>query len=279
MQVRTSGIFLDIRSALGRGNHQADAQHPAGVVRAVLFADGPGDNRVYRAGAGGDHPADGAAAAPDAGDDRATAQGSGDTGTLRRRPAAHIAGDDGAVSSERGESDRVPGAADCADAHTHRAVPGADSDVVRQPGRPGEAFGQAVLVDYLRADSRGGSGEQPIPVDGLEPSRPVAHRDAGAGGGNHVGAAKDDADAVAGPASAIQPDNDAVDDAHIPGGVFAGMAQRLAAVLGGFQPHRHRNSVLYYRLGAVVPPVPATRRAGGRIPGNYRGSCPRPAGE
>ena len=277
MQVRTSGIFRYIRSALERGHHPAHAQHPAGVVRAVLFPDGNGDNRVHRAGAGGDHPADGAPAAADALHDRATAQGTGDSGTPRRRPAAHIAGDDGAVSSERRESDWLPGAADCADAHTNRAVPGADFDVVQQPGRPGEPFRQAVLVAYLRADSRGDSREQRVSVDGLEPSGPVAGGDAGAGGGDHVGAAENDADALAGPASAVKPNDDAVDDAHIPGGVLAGMAQRIAAVLGSFQPDRHRHPVFHYRLGAAVPPVPASRRAGsGTCPG---GGCPQPAGE
>jgi hypothetical protein len=56
---------------------------------------------------------------------------------------------------------------------------------------------------------------------------------------------KNDADAVPGSASTVQPNHDAVDDAHFPGSVFAGLAQRIAPVLGGVQRHWNRNSILH----------------------------------
>ena len=88
---------------------------------------------------------------------------------------------------------------------------------------------------------------------------PVAHRDAGAGGGDHLGTAKDDADAIAGPSPAVQSNHDAMDDADIPGSVFAGVAQWPAAVLDSVQPHWHWHSVLHHRMGAAVPTVPEAR--------------------
>lgn len=170
----------------------------------------------------------------------------------------------------------MSGAAHRADADSYRAVPGADTDAFQQPGRLGKPVGQAVLVDYLRAYSRRGSGQQPVPVAGFEPARPFAHRDAGSGGRNHLGAAEDDANAVAGPASAVKSNDDVMDDADFSGRLFPGLAQRVAALLGGLQPHRHRHPVFYYRLGPAVPPVPAKQRRRG---GCCAGGCPGPAGE
>ena len=164
----------------------------------------------------------------------------------------------------RREPSRLSGSAHRADAHSHRPVPGTHSDPVQQSGRPGQSVRQTVHLDYLRTHSCGGAGQQHLPVAGLEPTRPVAHRHAHPGGGVHLGAAKDDADAVSGSASAIQPNHDAVDDAHIPGGILAGMAQRIAALLGGFQHLGYQHSVLHHRMGAALPTVPEARWGTGR---------------
>lgn len=119
-------------------------------------------------------------------------------------------------------------------------------------------------MDYVRAHSRRGSGEQPFPLAGLELAGPFADRDADFGCGFNLGTAKDDADALAGSASTVQPNDDVVDDAHISGGVLVGMAQRIAIVLGGIQSHRNRNPVLYHGLGAAIPSIPAPVRGAGR---------------
>ena len=243
----------------------------------MLCADGHCNYRFHRSGEGGDHTADGAPAPPNAVNDRVATQSSGNPGALRRRPAARISGNDAPVPRERREPDRLPRPADRANADSHRPVPGADSNLVQQPGRPGESFGQAVLVDHLCADTRRCAGEQRVPVDGPEPAGSVSHRDAGSGGGHHVGAAENDADAVAGPASTVQPNDDVVDDADLPGRVFAGLAQRLAPVLGCLQPHRNWHPVLHYRLGASIPTVPEARRR--RVGTCAVGCRPRSSGE
>ena len=135
-------------------------------------------------------------------------------------------------------------------------------------------------VDYLCANPFGGAGQQHLPLARSQPAGPVAHRHADPGGRYHLGAAENDADAVSGPASTVQPNDDVVDDAHFPGSILPGLAQRTSPLLGGFQPHRHRDPVFHHRLGALVPAVPTTRSGCGRRR-DPRGSDPglRPAGE
>ena len=171
----------------------------------------------------------------------------------------------------------MPRSADSPDADPDRSLPGADTDAVQQPGGPGQSFGQTVPVDHVRSDPFGDTGQQRVPVDGPEPTGPVAHRDAGAGGRDDLGTTENDADAVAGSATAVKSNDDVVDDADLPGSVLPGLAERVAAVLGRVQPHRDRHTVFHYRLGAAIPIVPATRR--GTSGTRASGGSSRPTGE
>jgi len=108
-----------------------------------------------------------------------------------------------------------------------------------------------------------------------DPSPIVSHADPG--GGHHLGAAEDDADAFPGSASAIEPNDDVVDDAHLPWSILPGLAQRTAPLLGGFQPHRHHDPVFHHRLGAIVPAVPTARA--GRRRSDSGSPVSRPSGE
>ncbi len=259
-----------------RDHHPAHAQHPAGVVRDLPLADGRGYHRLHSAGSGGHHPVDGAPTAPDARHDRVATPCARDPGALRRRSAAHVPGNHAALSGKRGQSHRVPGAVDCPNAHPDRPVPRPHPDPVQQSRRLGETVGQAVFMDHLRTHPCCCTGQQRLLVAGLEPARSVPHRYAHPGGSHHLGAAENDPDAVTRSPSAVQSNDDAVDDAHFPGGILPGLAQWIAPLLGGLQSHRHRYPVLYHRLGAVVPAVPASWRghrtsragdAGSRIAG------------
>ncbi len=265
---------------MGRGDHPAHAQHLAGVVRAVLFPDGYRHHRVHRAGSGGDHPAYHQAAAADARDDRHAAPGPRNPAALRGRPPADFPGDHAVVPRERRQPHWLPGPVDRSDAHSDRPVPGVDPHPVQQPAGYCKAFRALVPVDYFCADPFGGAGQQHLPLARSQPAGPVAHRHANPGGRYHLGAAENDADAVSGPASTVQPNDDVVDDAHFPGSILPGLAQRTSPLLGGFQPHRHRDPVFHHRLGALVPAVPTTRSGCGRRR-DPRGSDPglRPAGE
>jgi YidC/Oxa1 family membrane protein insertase len=64
---------------------------------------------------------------------------------------------------------------------------------------------------------------------------------------------KNDNDPLSGPAPAIQSKHDALDDSHIPGILLSAVAQRTSPLLDYFQCYRRGHSVLYNRLGAVVP--------------------------
>ena len=276
-QAGISGIPLRIHPHLGRADHSAHAQHPAGVVCVLLLPDGRCHHRVHRAGTRGDHTPDCASVAANARHDGHAAPGPRNPATLRGRPSANLPGDHAALPRKRGEPNRLSGPVDSADAHPDRFVPGPDPYAVQQPGRLGEAFGQAVFLDHLRPDPFGGAGQQHLPLARPQSAGPVAHSYAHFGRCDHLGAAENDADAVSGPASAVQPNDDVVDDAHFPWSILPGLAQRTAPLLGGFQPHRHHDPVFHHRLGAVVPAVPTTGAGRGRSRAVSPGS--RTAGE
>jgi hypothetical protein len=68
-----------------------------------------------------------------------------------------------------------------------------------------------------------------------------------------MGPTKNDHDAFHRPQAAVQPEHDAVDDAGFPGGIFDGLAQRIAPVLDNFQPDRNLYSIFYHRMGPSLP--------------------------
>ena len=71
----------------------------------------------------------------------------------------------------------------------------------------------------------------------------------------HLGTAEDDHDPLPGPATAVQPEHDAVDDTAVPGRILPGMAQRVAPLLDSLQHHWDLHPVFHHRLGTPVPPV------------------------
>ena len=110
------------------------------------------------------------------------------------------------------------------------------------------------MVRFL-SDSPGGPAKQPVLVD--EPGRSRSHQVfiAHTGGQFNLGPAKNDHDPVSGPTTAIQPDDDAVDDAHILGGFLLELAQRPSPLLDDLQRNWYSHPILYCRVGTPFPVV------------------------
>ena len=230
------GLFGNNQYPLDRDNHPAHAQQPGGVVCNLFQQHGHCHHRVYDSGAAVDPSLDLETSPSDAVYEPAPAQDEGNSGAFQGRPGPGIPGDHEDVPGGRGQPSWLPGAPGGPDAHSDWPVPGVDSDPIHQPGRPGGPVGKALLMVSLLAHLRSSASEPH--VSGHEPwcgppnarfSDPRLFR-----GWLDLGPAKDDHDAHHRPQTAVQPEHDVVDDARIPGGLFHGVAQRVATVLDRF---------------------------------------------
>lgn len=105
------------------------------------------------------------------------------------------------------------------------------------------------------ADSPVSPTKQPVLVDEPGRSRPHQVFIAHIGGKFNLGPAKNDHDPVNGPTTAVQPDYDAVDDAHLPGCLFFELAQRPATILDSLQLNWYSRTIFYCRMGTPLPIV------------------------
>ena len=239
-----------------RNHNSAHVEHLDGVVCSLLQQHGAGHHRLYDSGAAGNSAPDAEADSPDAADERTAAPDAGNPGTLQRRPRPGIPGNHEVVPGVGSQPHRLPWSPGCTASHPDWPLSSPHPDSLYQAGRPGGTVSEALLLDNLCTHPLGGPAERQIPLAKPGRAGPLSRSAANPGGGFHLGAAKNDDDPLTGPAPAIQPKHDALDDSHFPGILFSPVAQRPAPLLDCVQYNRRGYPVFHYRLGAVVPVDP-----------------------
>ena len=257
---------------MDRSNHQADAQHLDGVICDQLQPDGHRHHPVYHHRARGYDAPDAEASQANARYERTSAPFAGNPGPLQERPVSDFPRDHEDVPGSRDQPRRLSGAAGSADAHPHRVVPGADTNPVRPTRRFGWTLPEAVLMDTTLPHLLGGPAGLGIPGHGLRGEPDLGHhsRCSGAGLFVHVDTAEIDHHPVHRPPAAVQPDDDAVDDAGDDRFLLDSIPCRPVDVLDSVQRHRHRHSSLGNAKGRASPAIPAVPQAGHR----HGGACP-----
>ena len=240
---------------MDRVYYSAHAKYLGGIVCRLLQADGHRYHPVHHPGSARYPAFDAEATRADAQDGHSPEQAPRGPNPLRQRPHPHLPRDHADLQGRGHKPHRLPGSHGDSDADSLRVVSGPGPDSLRQTRRPGRALGKNLPLRTFFSCLLGRSAGRKFLVAGPVEPRLDQRGLTRAGIRDQLGPTEDDHAPPGGPAATGQPEHDAVDDAAAHRLLLFHLSQWTGLVLGSFQHHRYRHTILRNRLGPIVPAV------------------------